>query len=118
MDLPVFIRKNRRRLVLKPNTLFGGEGVVLGRTVNQKAWERQLDQALRGGQDYVVQELAAIAMDDFPMLVQEKMSWQRRSTVSGFFFNSTGIGLVGRFSANPVVNVSQGGGLICGLWVH
>jgi len=38
-----------------------------------------------------------------------------RRVVSGFFFNSFRAGLVGRFSADPVVNVSRGGGLLCAL---
>ena len=37
---------------------------------------------------------------------------------AGFFFSSSGIGLIGRFSGLPVVNVSRGGGLVPALWVH
>ena len=118
VDLPAFIRRHKDRLVLKPNTMFGGEGVVIGRTVNQRVWERELHHALRGKERYVVQKLAAIPTDEFPMLTDGGVRWQERSVVSGFFFSSSGVGLVGRFSGLPVVNVSRGGGLIPALWAH
>jgi hypothetical protein len=98
--------------------MFGGEGVVIGRTVSQRVWETQLSNALRGSERYVVQQLAAIPTDRFPLLTGGGAHWTQRCVVSGFFFNSSGIGLVGRFSGLPVVNVSRGGGLIPALWVH
>ena len=129
VDLPRFIRRYKDRLVLKPNALFGGEGVVIGRTVSQSTWERHLRHALRaclspsgdgrqGRERYVVQALAHIPTDTFPSLTDGGVRWQERCVVSGFFFSSSGVGLVGRFSGKPVVNVSQGGGLIPALWVH
>ncbi|MBI3996792.1 MAG: hypothetical protein HY352_03965 [Candidatus Omnitrophica bacterium] len=119
VDLPAFIRRNRQRLVLKPNTLFGGEGVMLGRMVSQREWEAQLHRALKGRTRYVVQQLAHIPTDTFPMLSKDGTVRQvERHVVSGFFFNSSGIGLIGRFSGQPVVNVSRGGGLVSALWVH
>jgi hypothetical protein len=118
VDLPAFIRRHRERLVLKPNALFGGEGVVLGSTVSQRAWEQALHTALRGRERYVVQQRARIPTDTFPMLRQGRVRFTERCVVSGFYFTSAGIGLVGRFSGQPVVNVSRGGGLISALWVH
>ena len=118
VDLPAFIQHNRQRLVLKPNTMFGGEGVVIGHTVSQRVWERELHAALHGTERYVVQQVAKIPTDTFPMLSDGGVRWTDRCIVSGFFFSSSGIGLVGRFSGLPVVNVSRGGGLIPALWVH
>jgi hypothetical protein len=118
VDLPSFIRRNRRRLVLKPNTLYGGEGVSLGCTVTQRQWEQALDRALRGSRRYVVQQLAQAPMDTLPLLIDGRPRFAPRWMVSGFFFNSTGIGLVGRFCASPVVNVAQGGGLVTALWIR
>jgi hypothetical protein len=118
VDLPGFIRRHRSRLVLKPNTMFGGEGVVLGPMVSQREWERHLHKALRGRERYVVQRLARIPTDVFPMVRDGGVRFTERCVVSGFFFNSSGVGLVGRFSGLPVVNVSRGGGLISALWVH
>ncbi len=118
VDLPSYIRKHRLQLVLKPNTLFGGQGVTIGKTVSQSAWEKQLHRALHGRERYAVQALAKVPTDDFPSLTKQGAAWQERHVVSGFFFTSSGIGLVGRFSGKPVVNVSQGGGLIAALWAH
>jgi hypothetical protein len=118
VDLPAYIRRNRQQLVLKPNTMFGGEGVLIGHTATQQAWERHLRRALHGPDPYVVQAVAEIAHDRLPRLVKGRVTFETLCTVSGFFFNSHGIGLVGRFSSRPVVNVSQGGGLIPALWVH
>lgn len=118
VDLVPFIRRHRERLVLKPNTLFGGEGVVIGSTVGQGRWERELSRALRGRQRYVVQARAQIAHDTLPLLTDGRPRFEDRATVSGFFFTSAGISLIGRFSPQPVVNVSQGGGLVAALWVH
>ncbi len=118
VDLVPFIRRHRPRLVLKPNTMFGGEGVVIGRTVGSREWEQTLHKALHGKERYVVQQVAPIPTDTFPMLVDGHVRHTERCVVSGFFFNSSGVGLVGRFSGLPVVNVSRGGGLIPALWVH
>ena len=54
VDLPAYIRRHRARLVLKPNTLFGGEGVLIGSEVSRYQWERGLHKALRGRERYVV----------------------------------------------------------------
>jgi hypothetical protein len=118
VDLPAYIRRNRPRLVLKPNALFGGEGVVIGRSVGQRVWETELNRALHGRQRCVVQQWAEVPTDTFPMLTDGGLRWTERWVVSGFFFNSSGIGLVGRFCGHPVVNVSRGGGLVSALWVH
>ncbi len=118
VDLPSFIRRHRVQLVLKPNTLFGGQGVVIGHTVSQSVWEQTLHRALRGRERYVVQQAAQIPTDRFPLLEHGRVGMVERCVVSGFFFSSSGIGLVGRFSGLPVVNVSRGGGLIPALWVH
>lgn len=118
VDLVSFIRRNKQKLVLKPNTLFGGEGVTLGPQVTQAVWEKTLQRALRGRQKYVVQQLARIPKETMPRLARAGLTWDDLCVVSGFFFSSSGIGVVGRFSGRPVVNVSQGGGLIPALWVH
>ncbi|MBI3087816.1 MAG: hypothetical protein HYY91_02895 [Candidatus Omnitrophica bacterium] len=119
VDLPAYIRRRKDALVLKPNSLYGGQGVVVGRTVNQASWERTLAKALRRGSErYVVQRLAPIAAHRFPVLDGGSPHEVERRVVSGFFLNSTGVGLVGRFSEDPVVNVSRGGGLLPALVVH
>ena len=117
VDLVRYIRAHQASLVLKPNTLYGGQGVTVGKMVTRAAWERTLAQALRGDLRYVVQELARIATHRFPVLTEGRPREVERCVVSGFFFTSRGAGLVGRFSEDPVVNVSRGGGLLSALMV-
>jgi hypothetical protein len=104
--------------VLKPNTLYGGQGVVVGETVSPSVWEQTLHKALRGRTRYVVQERARIGTERFPRLEQGHIREVERRVVSGFFVNSSGVGLIGRFSSDPVVNVSRGGGLLSALMVQ
>ena len=111
-DLVSYIRRHQTRLVLKPNTLYGGQGVVIGSRVGRAVWERTLAQALRGRPHYVVQRFAPIGTHRFPILDGQTIRVVDRHVVSGFFFNSSDIGLVGRFSVDPVVNVSRGGGIL------
>ncbi|MBI2884931.1 MAG: hypothetical protein HYY15_02030 [Candidatus Omnitrophica bacterium] len=116
-DLVPYIRRHQSQLVLKPNTLYGGEGVVVGRRVTRAVWERTVATALRAARvHYVVQQAARIRTERFPLL-RRRPETAPRNVVSGFFFNSRRIGLMGRFSDDPVVNVSRGGGLIAALQV-
>lgn len=109
-----FVRRHKDQLVIKPNRLFGGEGVTLGRLRTATQWERTIAKALRHRDDtYVVQQLARLREDEFPVpTTNGRWDTQRRYVVSGFFVGETGIAFVGRFCSAPVVNVSQGGGLI------
>lgn len=118
VGLTTYIRRRKDHLVLKPNTLYGGQGVVVGDTVSQSVWEQTLSKALRGRTHYVVQERARIGTERFPRLKGGRIHEVERRVVSGFFVNSTGVGLIGRFSSDPVVNVSRGGGLLSALMVQ
>ena len=114
MDLLAYVRRHQKQLVIKPNRLFGGEGVTLGRLQTAAQWARTIAKALRDPADtYVVQQLATLREDTFPVPTKAgRWKTQRRYVVSGFFVGETGIAFVGRFCGAPVVNVSQGGGLV------
>jgi len=113
VDVIAFARRHKDHLVLKPNSLFGGEGVVVGETVSQAVWEKHLAMALRGSEPYVVQQAVPVARETFPRLVRERrIEWACVFTVCGFFFSSRGLGMAGRFSTDPIVNVSRGGGMV------
>ncbi|MBI3323924.1 MAG: hypothetical protein HYZ92_01410 [Candidatus Omnitrophica bacterium] len=118
VDLPAYVRRRKERLVLKPNTLYGGQGVVVGYCVSQADWERTVAKALRGPTRYVVQRLAPMGLERFPLLDHAEARPDELRAVAGFFFSSTGVGLVGRFSRDPVVNVSRGGGLLSALMIQ
>jgi len=113
VDLATYARRHKDELVLKSNSLFGGEGIVIGETVSQAAWDGYITQALEGQERYVVQEAVPIVRETIPlMLTPRKIQFVEAFTVCGFFFNSSTIGMAGRFSREPVVNVSRGGGMI------
>ncbi len=113
VDLVVYTRRHQSCLVLKPNHAYGGEGVTLGPTVSRRVWEHTIALALSGKAAYVVQRLAPIPEDEFPVVdASGRVQLIRRHVVSGFFLTSAGISYVGRFCDDQVVNVSRGGGIV------
>jgi hypothetical protein len=112
-DLLPYVRSERESLVLKPNRSFGGHGVVLGPALEQAEWEGLLEQALADAeQRWVVQQLAAIPVSEFPVLGPDgRVHVEPFYTVMGFAPTKYGVGVVGRASQKHVVNVAQRGGL-------
>lgn len=68
VDLVPWARRHRARLVLKPNRASGGEGVILGETVDDAAWARALERALEAPGSHVVQERAPPEVELFPVI--------------------------------------------------
>ena len=66
VDLPDFIRKNRARLVLRPNDDSTDQHAFLGSETDDSRWERALKTALRS--PYVVQEVVEPVFETFPLL--------------------------------------------------
>ena len=111
VDLPEYIRRHRTRLVLKPNRLCGGDGVTIGVNVTPSVWERTLDRALREAGGWVVQSHIHPTRFSSPTL--RSGGEPRRHYVNlGVIALSHGTGILGRFSLQPVVNVSRGGGIV------
>src|SRR5580765_5919469 len=67
-----FIRRNRSRLVLKPNDDYGGHGVHLGSRLDEPAWSDAIATALAG--DYVVQDAIELQPEEFPVFGETE--WQ------------------------------------------
>lgn len=113
VDLIKYIRNNKDNLVLKPNRLYGGEGVVVGRSAKINEWEKTLNKTLQAPYSFVAQELADVRKEDFPVISKQgRVGLERRFVVSGFFVTAKSLVCVGRFCRDSVVNVSRGGGLI------
>ena len=113
VDLVAYTRRHQARLVLKPNHAYGGQGVTLGHLVTRRAWERTIARALSGRESHVVQRLAPVPVDRFPVVAGDgRAHLVERHVVSGFFLTTSEISFVGRFSGMQVVNVSRGGGLV------
>ncbi|HEX4148961.1 MAG TPA: hypothetical protein VHY20_08235, partial [Pirellulales bacterium] len=116
-DLVSFVRAQRELLVLKPNRAYGGEGVLLGHLVDDRQWDDAVDRALAAGEPWVVQRLANLPVNEFPVVdAAGRVHLEPFYTVMGFAPTKYGIGIVGRASQKQVVNVAQRGGM-CAIFV-
>jgi hypothetical protein len=113
VDLLEFARRERESLVLKPNRLYGGEGVLVGPSASQSEWESALDAALADEEDrWVVQRVASIPVKSFHVLDDEdRLHVEPFYVVMGFAPSRYGVAMVTRASQHDVVNVAQQGGM-------
>lgn len=113
IELSKFIEKHKDELIIKPNRLYGGEGVVLGRFVKTAEWGKALEDAFKEGHTHVVQEYAEVREEKFPVFKEDgRVTMEKNYEVSGFASSDSGIAFLGRCSIEPVVNISRKGGLI------
>ena len=116
VDLTAFCRRNRTRLVLKPNRAYGGEGVLFGHLVSQSVWERGLEHALKKPFTHVIQKAARVYAEPFPVAKPDgAVRLEPLYAVTGFAATADGLAVLGRSSFESVVNVSRKGGLIA-VW--
>jgi hypothetical protein len=110
VDLVPFVRKNRERLVLKPNDDYGGKGIVLGWTVDEARWEQAVGSAL--AEPHVVQERIALPHEPFPAWVDGKLHVGERllDTAPYVCHGAYVDGCLTRIATDPLLNVSAGGG--------
>ena len=109
VELLEFVRRNRTKLVLKPNDDYGGHGVFLGSRLDEPTWTDAISTALNG--DYVVQEAIELRMEEFPIFGEGDWQFQPMFVdTNPFLFRGKVCGAMVRLSASPVVNVTSGGG--------
>jgi len=110
IDLLEFARRNRERLVLKPNDDYGGQGVLLGWTVDQAAWERALAAALAS--PHVVQERVPVPEEHYPTWTPDEglRFTLRYVDADPCVFGDSAMGCLTRIAATALLNVSAGGG--------
>jgi hypothetical protein len=112
-------RTAHEHLVLKPDRGYGGEGIVLGPAVSGAEWETALDRALADEARWVVQQLVAIPVREFPVLAPDgRVAMEPFYTVMGFAASDDGVAVLARASQKQVVNVAQHGGLCAVLVCH
>jgi len=112
-----FARRDRERLVLKPNRSYGGDRVYVGQGMDDAEWNALLDVALADREGWVVQRLASIPACEFPVVGADgAVRVEPFHTVMGFAPTRYGLGIVGRASQKQVVNVAQRGGM-CGILI-
>jgi hypothetical protein len=112
-----YVRREQENLVLKPNRSFGGEGVAIGPSMPKAEWEAVIEKALQDADRWVVQQLAAIPVNEFPILGPGgQVHVEPFYTVMGFAPSKYGVAVLGRASQKQVVNVAQRGGM-CAVMV-
>jgi hypothetical protein len=86
--------------------------VLIGHLMPQSQWERALERALAEPEPWVVQRLANIPVNEFPVVdPQANVHMEPFYTVMGFAPTKYGLGILGRASQKQVVNVAQRGGM-------
>jgi hypothetical protein len=111
-DLLEFARREREWLVLKPSRGYGGDGVLLGQTVEDGEWVSALDAALADEELWVLQKLAQIPVVEVPTLMPDgTLHPEAFYHVMGFASSDEGIAILARASQRQVVNVAQRGGM-------
>lgn len=109
IDLVQFIRKNRSRLLLKPNDDYGGHGVYFGSEMDEREWDNAIATALSG--DYIAQDAIGLHTEPFPIFSGTEWMLQPMFVdTNPFLFRGNVCGAMVRLSSSPIVNVTSGGG--------
>lgn len=112
-------RVAQEQLVLKPDRGYGGDGILLGPALSPAEWESAIDRALADEQRWVLQQLVAIPVREFPVLAPDgRVAMEPFYTVMGFAASDDGLAVLARASQKQVVNVAQHGGLCAVLLCH
>lgn len=108
-DLLDVVRRERERLVIKPNDDYGGHGVRIGWETDEKEWEEAIRVALQS--PFVVQERVPVRKVALPKLFTDRLETEEMFVDFNpfLFLNLVEGGLV-RLSASSLCNVSSGGG--------
>mgnify|MGYP000847459948 FL=1 len=108
------IKNNKEKLVLKPNSGYGGHGVMVGPAVTDDEWKDTLKTAMEPGNTYVVQEMVPIPADEFPVVDEGKfMGFQPKNVNINFWaYDGEFGGAYVRAAAGAIINVHQGGGMV------
>ncbi len=113
IDLLRYIETRKNSLVIKPNRAYGGKDVIIGRFVKAVEWEKALEGAIRDENSCVVQEYAEVKAERLPVLSENgTVTMEKNYEISGFASSDSGLALMARCSAEPVVNISRKGGII------
>lgn len=110
IDLIPWTSANKDRLVLKPNDDYGGHGIVLGWTVEQRAWDDAVQTALQT--PYVVQQKVKLPKEAFPGFENGSLHVLDRMLDTNPYvaFGTHMHGCLTRISTEALVNVTAGGG--------
>jgi hypothetical protein len=117
IDLIPFVAENRERLVLKPNSEYGGKGVVLGWECDSDNWQKALADGLNNS--YIVQERVPLGREVYPSLIDGELQFDERYLdLDPYVWDgerAEGCGV--RLSKLALLNVSAGGGSATPMFV-
>ena len=112
VDLVQFVSDNRERLVVKPASDYGGQGVHLGIETEAAEWDTMLETHAERG-DFVVQEYIPVPEEMFPTVEDGHIQMRlKRFNINPFGIAGRYAGMITRISDHAVINVSAGGGLL------
>jgi hypothetical protein len=116
VDLLPFIADNRDALVLKPSLLYGGTGVVVGRSVSGEVWQAALRRA--ADEPFVVQEFVETPRLQVPLLADDGTTTFQDciSDVDPFLWDGQPDGCMIRASPSSITNMI-GGGSAAAVWI-
>jgi Circularly permuted ATP-grasp type 2 len=115
VDLLPFVRRERERLVIKPNDEYGGTGVVLGWEASEAEWDAAIGRAVgAGGGAWVAQERIPVRREPFPVVEEPHRVTMRDMLVdfAPYLFRGRQIGFLTRLSGSGLANVTSGGGQV------
>ena len=115
VDLLEHIRRERDRLVIKPNDEYGGAGVVLGWEATPSAWDDVIGKALADPPGtWVVQRRIDVRRETFPMVESPHRVVMRDLLVdfAPYLFRGKVAGFLTRLSTSGLANVTSGGGQV------
>jgi hypothetical protein len=109
-DLVPWVAHNKDRLVLKPNDDYGGKGIILGWTVDQRTWDDAIQTAL--ALPHVVQQRVRVPSEAFPSFENGALQVLDRTLDTNPYvaFGAFMHGCLTRISTEALVNVTAGGG--------
>lgn len=109
-----FVKENRAKMVLKPSSGYGGMDVFIGPEYDDAEWAKHVDTFATPPNNFVVQELVPIPLDDFPVMDGDTFKGYEKKKVNINFwaYDGTFGGAFARASTGSVINVHQGGGLV------
>ncbi|HPZ08758.1 MAG TPA: glutathionylspermidine synthase family protein [Candidatus Eremiobacteraeota bacterium] len=110
INLLPFIRENRKNLVLKPNSEYGGKGVFVGPDCTDEDWEKAMETAKTS--PYVAQEYVTIPVMEFPVFEPDLAYRPKKFNINFFTFGGKYGGGFCRTSDSSVINISAGGALV------
>ncbi|HEX8681041.1 MAG TPA: hypothetical protein VF707_01925 [Ardenticatenaceae bacterium] len=102
----------QERFALKPNSEYGGKGVVLGWEIPATEWQQALNDALQSGQPHVVQERIMVASEPFPLVRDGSLVIEPRfMDLDPYTFGVETVRGAGvRLGASGLLNVTAGSG--------